>query len=133
MSAQTDATIQGVCDAVVAGDWESLGDWIADDGVFHGTKGGIDEGLVAHGPQAVVDYFNDAAAVWESWVFEVDDVRRGDDGVVVVFWRETTRTRHSEIQMVNETAIMFRILDGKVVEGRGYMNRDEALAAAGLA
>jgi ketosteroid isomerase-like protein len=133
MSADTDAAIRAICDAVVAGDWPRLRDWIADDGVFYGTLGGIDEGLVAHGPQAVVDYFTEAAAMWESWRFEVDEVRRGGDGLVVVFWRETTRTRHSDVELVNQTAITFRLRDGQVVEGRGYMSRADALAAAGLA
>ena len=132
MEFDDDPVIRGICEVVTGGDWEALGSWLADDAVFLGTKGGIDESLVARGPRAVVDYFAEAAAMWESWAFEVDDVKRNRD-TAVVFWRETSRSRHSPIEMVNETATVFRIHDGKIVEGRGYMNRAEALEAAGLA
>jgi ketosteroid isomerase-like protein len=129
--ADTESVVRGICEVVEAGDWERLGEYMADDGVFHGTIGGIDEGLVSNGPQAVIDYFNDAAAVWEMWRFEAEEVHYVGDKVVV-FWRETTRTRHSEVEMVNKTATVFRIRDGKIVEGQGYLDQARALEAAGL-
>ena len=128
----TQDVVAAITRPVVAGEWAGLAEWMADDGVFHGTKGGIDEGLVARGPQAVVDYFTDAAAMWERWDFEFEGAHYGDNGTVVLFWRETSVSRHSPAEMVNETATLFRIRDGKVVEGQGFMSRADALAAGGI-
>jgi ketosteroid isomerase-like protein len=51
---------------------------------------------------------------------------------VVVLWHEIARSRHSEQEMETNTAVIYTVRDAKVVEARGYMDRAEALEAAGL-
>jgi ketosteroid isomerase-like protein len=51
---------------------------------------------------------------------------------VVVFQREHQRGRSSGLELVDETASVIDLRDGRVVRIQGYMDRAAALAAAGL-
>ena len=51
---------------------------------------------------------------------------------VVALWREIARSRHSELEIHSDTAMVFKVRAGRIVEARGYMNRDQALEAAGV-
>ncbi|HEX6713695.1 MAG TPA: nuclear transport factor 2 family protein [Thermoleophilaceae bacterium] len=123
-------TIDAICAAIAAGDFDALERHIATDGVFLGTVGGIDEEAVLRGPAAFMRYWKDVAATWDEWLIRPERVLEQDD-TFVVFWRETTKSR--EIEMQNETATVFTVRDGKIVEARGYLDRGAALEAAGLA
>lgn len=116
---------------VEAGNFAGIAKLIAPDGAFHGTIGGIDEGQVFHGPDAFLAYFGDVTDTWETWKLTVADLRANGD-TVVVFWDETTRSRHSAIEMHAETATVFRVRDGLIVEARGFLDRADALKHAGL-
>jgi ketosteroid isomerase-like protein len=99
--------------------------------VHHGTLGGIDQDRVVRGRDAVLEYWDEVGEAWASLRFEPERlIARGD--VVVVFWRETARTRHSDFKIETQTAAIFRIRDGRIFELRGYLDRDEALRAAGI-
>jgi ketosteroid isomerase-like protein len=51
---------------------------------------------------------------------------------VVVFQREHQRGRSSGLELVDETAALIDLRDGRVVRIQGYMDRAAALRAAGL-
>jgi ketosteroid isomerase-like protein len=124
-----DEIIGSICAAVATGDFAWVGKYVAPDGVFRGTVGGIEESAVVRGPEAVTTYLREVAGTWEEWRLEAEQVHRSGD-TFVVFWRETSRAR--DIEMHTESATNFTIRDGKVVEARGYLDRNAALAAAGL-
>jgi ketosteroid isomerase-like protein len=124
-----DEVIKGICTASAAGDFAGVAAHFAADAVVFGTLGGVDQEVVLHGPDAVVRYFADVAATWDEWRVEAERVLRNGD-VFVVFWHETARSR--ELETHNETATLFTVRDGKVVEARGYLDRAAALEAAGL-
>jgi ketosteroid isomerase-like protein len=124
-----DDVIKGICTASAAGDFAGVAAHFASDAVVFGTLGGVDQEVVLHGPDAVVRYFADVAATWDEWRVEAERVLRNGD-VFVVFWHETARSR--ELETHNETATVFTVRDGKVVEARGYLDRAAALEAAGL-
>jgi len=121
--------IEGICTATAAGDFAAVAALFASDAVVFGTLGGVDQEVVLHGPDALTRYFADVAATWDEWRVEADRVLRNGD-VFVVFWHETARTR--ELEMHNETASLFTVRNGKVIEARGYLDRAAALEAAGL-
>lgn len=52
---------------------------------------------------------------------------------IVVFWREIGRASHGHLEVETETAVMFKVRNRRIAEARGYLDRDEALRAAGLA
>jgi ketosteroid isomerase-like protein len=53
-------------------------------------------------------------------------------GRVVVFQRECQRGRSSGLELVDETASVVELRDGRVVRIQGYMDRTAALRAVGL-
>jgi ketosteroid isomerase-like protein len=99
--------------------------------VQYGTRGGIDQDRVLRGREAVLAYWDEIGEAWEWQTFEPERVIEGDD-VVVALWRETVRIRDSDLDVESSTASLIKVRDGKVVELRGYMNRDEALRDAGM-
>ena len=121
--------VTAICAAVASGDFEWVARYVAPDGVFRGTVGGIDESAVLRGPDEIVDYLRDVAGTWDEWRLQPEQVQRNGD-TFVVFWRETSRSR--EIEMQTASATNFTIRDGKVAEARGYLDRAAALDAAGI-
>ena len=78
-----------------------------------------------------LEAFAENFEAWEKLVLETERyIDAGDH--VVVFWHEVARSRHSEQEMETNTAVVYTVRDGRVVEARGYMDRAEALEAAGL-
>jgi ketosteroid isomerase-like protein len=121
--------VQEFCDAVEAGDYARAVTTITPDALVRGTVGGIDEGLELRGAEAAVKYFDEVADTWDEWHLQPEQVLNNGD-TFVVFWRETSRSRGLEI--VNQTASVLRIRDGKIGEWQGYLDRAKALEAAGL-
>jgi ketosteroid isomerase-like protein len=118
-------------DALNTGDRERQAQLLDSDIVQHGTRGGIDEGRVIRGREAVLAYWDDVGDTWQSLSFEIERLIEGD-GVAVVFWRETARSHQSDLEIQYDTGSVFRVRDGRIIEMTGYMDRDEALRAAGL-
>jgi ketosteroid isomerase-like protein len=98
---------------------------------WHGTVGGLDEGRVAHGYEELAQSFAENFEAWEKLVLETERYIDAGDRVIV-FWHEIARSRHSRQEMETNTAVIYTVREGKVVEARGYMSRAEALEAAGL-
>ena len=121
-----------LCDALNANDAERVSRLAHPEVVQYGTRGGIDQDRVFRGREAVMAYWNEIGEAWESLRYEPERVV-GVDDVVLALWRETARSRHSDVELESSTATIFRIRDGRIIEVRGYMDRDEALRAAGVA
>lgn len=104
--------------------WHPDIDWRA-------AEGEIDDAGELHGPQAVrrhaqdwFDMFDDLAVVAE----EVIDA--GDDRVVAVV-RMTGRAKASGIETEIPFSVVYDLRDGKIVRGREYMDKEQALEAVG--
>jgi ketosteroid isomerase-like protein len=69
---------------------------------------------------------------WERFDVTVERLIEADDAVVV-FLRETAVARDGDLEVTNDTAMVFRVRQKQIVEARGYLRRDEALTAVGLA
>ena len=102
------------------------------DVVWFGTRGGLDESQVLRGPEAVLEYMREIQEPWEEFGVEVEQLIEADDAVVV-FMRETGQARHGGPEVQNDTAMIFKVRQQRVVEITGYLDRDEALRAAGAA
>jgi ketosteroid isomerase-like protein len=132
MSTGAEELIRELCDALNVGDIERAADLTHPDVVQYGTRGGIDQDRVFRGRQTVVDYWNDIGDTWAAVRYEPEQIIESDD-VIVVFWHETARSARSELEIETETAAVLKVRDGRIVELRGYMDRADALRAAGLA
>lgn len=84
---------------------------------------------VLTGPDAYLGYMTDVEVQWENFDFEVE--RLIDAGeAIVVFLLEKGRSGRGEAELVNETAMAFKVNEGKLVEARGFLDREEAIEAA---
>jgi ketosteroid isomerase-like protein len=99
---------------------------------WHATVGGIDEGRVYHGPDEVVKAFADYFEVWERIELRVDDIIDAGGDHVVVLFHEVAKGRESGAVVETDTGTVNTIRNGKIVEVRSFMNRGDALRAAGL-
>ena len=124
--------VQRFLDLVVAQDTSALADMLDPEVVWFGTHGGLDEGQVLRGPAAVLEYMLEIQEPWEVFGVEIERIIEAGDAVVV-FMRETGRARHGGPEVQNDTAMIFKVRRERVVEITGYLDRDEALRAAGAA
>jgi ketosteroid isomerase-like protein len=46
--------------------------------------------------------------------------------------RESAQARHGELEVQNDTAVIIKVRQQKIVEATGYLDRNEALRAARL-
>ncbi len=131
MSQENVEILRGMCDAFIVGDAATALAGLDDEVEWHGTIGGLDEGRTYHGHDQVIEGFVDNLQAWESHSLETRRyIDAGDK--VVVFWHEVGRGKESGVDVENDTAVIYTIRGGKVVDVQGYMDRDAALEAVGL-
>jgi ketosteroid isomerase-like protein len=132
MSQENVEAVKRMLDAFVAGNFELALEVLDDEVIWHGTIGGLDEGRIAHGHREVIEAFDENLQEWESHVLEAQQfIDAGDH--VVVFWHEEGRGRSSGATVTTDTAAIYTVRSGHVVEAQGYMDRSAALKAVGLA
>jgi ketosteroid isomerase-like protein len=116
----------------VSDDAAAISDMLDPDVVWFGTRGGLDESQVLRGPDAAIAYMRETQEPWEEFAIEVEEVIETADAVLVLV-RETGRARHGGPEVQSDTAMIFKVRRERVVEMTGYLDRDEALRAAGIA
>ena len=98
---------------------------------WHGAGGGLDEGRILQGRAAVLEAFRDYYDTWERLELRPEEII--DTGLeLIVFVHEVARGRKSGIEMETDTAAVSTLHEGRVVQVRNYLDRSEALEAAGL-
>jgi ketosteroid isomerase-like protein len=126
------AVLQAIGVAFGSRDRDALGRAFADDVVMRGTIGGLDEQRVMRGREEVLDYFAEIVEPWDDFEVEFEQVVTAPDETYVVLMREVGRSPRADVEMARETAMVLRLRDGVVAELRGYLDREAALAAAGV-
>ena len=129
MSKEDVATVEALWKASVEHDLGAASKLLDPAVVLYGTRGGLDEKQVLIGPRAFLGYMSDVEEQWERFDFEVERLIDAEEAVVV-FLLEKGRSGRGEIELVRETAMVFKVNEGKVLEARGYLDRDEAIEAA---
>jgi ketosteroid isomerase-like protein len=132
MSARNVEIVKAMNEAYMRGDFPASLEALDPNIVWQGTKGGLDEHMVYRGLEEVINGFADNLMTWER--LDLDYQQYFDAGDhVVVFVHEVARGLESGVEVETDTAVVFKLVDGRVVHARGYMDRSEALEAAGLA
>jgi ketosteroid isomerase-like protein len=129
VSSDAAGVIRGLTDAAAARDYERVREYFARDAVWFGTRGGIDEDQVVRGPDAAVRYLREIQETWQRFDVEIEQIVEVGDAAVA-FLRERGIARHAELEVDNATAVVFVVRGGQISEATGYLDRDEALAAA---
>jgi ketosteroid isomerase-like protein len=118
-------------DLLAAGDFARISESLDPEAVWFGTRGGLDEDQVLRGPEAWIEYMREIEEPWKRFDVEVERLT-GVGDTVVVFLRESARARHGDLEVHNDTAMVIKVRQQKIIEATGYLDRDEALRAAGL-
>jgi len=132
MSQENVELVRRSCEAFVAGDAETAMAALDPQIEWHATVGGIDEGRIARGHEEVVQAFIDYFEVWERMEMRADKFIDAGEDDVVVFWHEVAKGRESGVVVETDTGTVQTVRDGKIIRVRSYMDRADALEAAGL-
>ncbi len=124
--------VRAFADASMRQDWTRVAE-LADPGVeLHGTVGGVAEGRVYRGLAEVIREYDEVdGEAWEERRIEPEAFLDADDAVVVLL-HEFRRGRGSGVELEIDTAVVFKVRDGRVVRIQGFMDRAAARKAAGL-
>jgi ketosteroid isomerase-like protein len=85
------------------------------------------------GHRGVAEFFRRWLGTWEGYRFEIEEIREVGDGRVVTLFTESGRGRGSGAPVQIRPLGIWTVRDGKVVDYRGFMDRNEGLREAGLA
>ncbi len=131
MSQENIEVVRAMNEAYESGEIERSLEYLDPEVEWRGTVGGVEEKHVVRGRDEVVAAFIESLATWER--LSLDYVRYIDAGdQVVVFIHEIARGVESGVELESETAMIYTVAGGKVTHARGYMDREAALAVAGV-
>jgi ketosteroid isomerase-like protein len=131
----SEENVERVRDAVVAynrGDLDTLLAYCADDVDYRAVEGALDDRGPIHGKDAVRAYFQDWLDTFDDLKAEPLELIDAADEQVVTVLRFGGRAKLSGVETDLTFAVVYTIRDGKIVRGREYWTREEALEAAGL-
>jgi uncharacterized protein len=133
MSQENVEVVRRGWDAFNRGDLDSwLASYWADDIDYQAVEGALDDRGPMHGKDAVRAYVQD-------WLDTFDDLKvepaelidAGEDQVIAVL-RISGRAKLSGVETDLTHAALYTIRDGKLVRGREYWTKEQALDAAGV-
>ena len=134
MSQEAIKTVREAAAAFNRGDLDAWLEYLADDIDYRAVEGALDDHGPIHGRDAMHTYaqdWRDTFATRSRLRVELELIDAGDDKVIAVT-RGSGRAKVSGVEMGLTFAVLYTVRDGKIVRGREYWTRDEALEAAGL-
>ena len=97
---------------------------------YRAVEGAPDDVGVMHGHDAFVRYLTDWAQTFADFTTYLEDAEAVGDDKVIALGRVSGRARASGVETELRLAVLYTVRDGRIVRGREYMTKDEALAAA---
>ena len=82
------------------------------------------------GRDAMRAYLADWYETFDDLTVAAEDVTDAGEGIVVVTWHVAGRARQSGVTTKLRLSVVYTIREGKIVRGREYMTKGEALDAA---
>jgi uncharacterized protein len=116
-------------DALMAGDAEEALAPYHPDVVFDATL--RPEGAVYHGRAGVMEAMRTWLGTWEDWRIEMVEYLDAGDKVVGI-GRESGRGKGSGLEIEHTLYAVHTLQDGLIIHWKGFLDKDQALAAAGL-
>jgi len=84
------------------------------------------------GHDGIRRYLSDMADDWEEWQAEADEILDVDQDTVVATFRFRATGKDSGVPVEARLAVMLVLSRGKILRGRTYPSREEAIEAVGL-
>jgi ketosteroid isomerase-like protein len=92
--------------------------------------GGIDSAFF--GQEAIAEYFRRYAGTFEDYRWEIERLTDLGSGAVLTVSRETGRGKGSGVLVDRSLAVLYTVIDGKIVRITTFHTERDALEAAGL-
>ena len=132
MSQENVEIVRDAAAAFNRGDLDAWLEYLADDIDHRAAEGALDDRGPMHGKDAVRAHLDDWVGTFDDFKSEpVELIEAGEDKVIAVT-RISGLAKLSGVEIDLTYAALYTIRDGKIVRGREYWTRDEALEAAGL-
>ena len=129
MSQENVEVVRKMMNAFLKGDYErSL---LAFDLEVEGDFTHMPDGRMTHGQEELRRAGRTLAAHWEKFETEIEDIRDAGEKVVLLV-RQTGTGKTSGVPAEIRDGQVFLVRDGAIVSMKTYLDRDEALEAAGL-
>lgn len=120
------------CAAANRRDFELMLTGWADDIDYRAVEGALDDHGPIHGKAEMRAYFQDWIDTFDEFKVEpLEVIDAGQDQVIAVL-RNSGRAKLSGVETDLTFAVVNTIRDGKIVRGREYWTKEQALEAAGL-
>ena len=132
MSEENVELVRRFIDAWSAQDRALMFELLHPDAVFHSAITNV-VGETFEGRDQILGVFDRWAEEWSEIRWEVDELIDADESRVVTLHKVFATGRASGIETVRELGGVVEIRDGRVVSQWIYLDRNEALEAAGLA
>jgi ketosteroid isomerase-like protein len=71
-------------------------------------------------------------SAWDAFVIEIEEILELEDGRVLVLTRSHSRSTGAGLEMDGEHGLIFSVRNGKLLHFVQYLDRSEALEAAGV-
>ena len=119
-------------DSVAASDrMDALLDLLDPSVELHGAVGGVEEGAIVRGEEAVAEALLVDSDTWAERRYELQRLLDAGEGVVALV-KEYRRGRGSGVEVEADIALVYTLAAGRIIRIEPYMNQDEALEAVGL-
>jgi ketosteroid isomerase-like protein len=97
---------------------------------YRAIEGAPDDVGVMHGRDEMVRYLVDWTETFADFSVQLEEVEVAGEDLVVALGRVSGQARASGVETELRVAVLYTVRDGRIVRGREYMTKDEALAAA---
>jgi ketosteroid isomerase-like protein len=84
------------------------------------------------GHDGIREYFDDVESAWADWSVEVERVAEASDGRVAIVMTMHARGKGSGVGVVQRTAHVWTVRDGRLLRNELHRAPDRALQALGL-
>jgi ketosteroid isomerase-like protein len=123
--------VNALYDAFARGGFDAAADYWDPSMDYRAIEGAVDEAGVLQGLEAYGSYIEDWIQAFGELRVEPEELIDAGDQVVVVA-HLTGRMKASDALVDMRLAIVYTVRNGKIVRGREYATRAEALKAVGL-
>ena len=131
MSEENVKIVRGFIEAFNNGDYMACLERL-DAGIEWHPPPDIPNAAVAYGREGLIANFQDWLGAWEDYEAITEEIREGEGTTVVVTTLESGRGRDSGIEVSRRITQVYELQGSKIVRFKAYLDRSEALAAAGL-
>jgi ketosteroid isomerase-like protein len=132
MSEQNARTVRNAAAAFNRGDLDTWAQCWADDVDYRAIEGAPDDQGPIHGKDALRAYVQDWRDTFDDFTWEPVELIDAGGANVIAVTRISGHAKLSGVETDLTYAALYTFRDGKIVRGREYWTREEALEAAGL-